>query len=264
MSDTLLDVDAVPGPVFALRDELTPGHGRWHSHRFHQLLYGARGVMELEVHGGRWMLPSARAAWLRAGVSHRVTVQSPASLRTVYFSPDAVPPDVDALGVCRVFAVSTLCREMILYGMRWGPERAPDDPRANRFFAALADCCRDWVDAIQPFGLPRARSPELATAMAFARRSLIEVGAESAAAAGGMSVRTMTRRFREETGTTWRAWLRKARILRSMELLADGHNVTEAALAVGFDSPAAFSHAFGALVGESPSRFARGIRGADR
>jgi len=261
MRDDWLDVDSIPGPAFALSDELTPGHSHWHTHRHHQLLYAARGVMELEVRGGRWVLPSARAAWLRAGVGHRVTVQAPASLRTIYFAFDATPKAVDALGECRVFSVSDLCREMVSYGMRWGPDRDPADGRANRFFATLIDCCAEWVEAIRPFRLPRARSPELGLAMGYARRRLADVRAVSAAAAAGVSVRTLTRRFRDETGMSWRTWLRTARILRSMELLADGHAVTEAALAVGFESPAAFSHAFRAMVGESPSAFGRGILG---
>lgn len=260
MSDGLIDIDALPGPAFALADELTPGGGHWHTHRHHQLLYAARGVMQLEIEGGRWALPSARAAWLMAGTAHRVTVRSPASLRTVYFARDAVPPEIDALGDCRVFAVSDLCREMVLHGMRWGPERAPSDERANRFFAALVDCCVEWVEAIQPFRLPRARSPELGLAMAFARENLADAGASTVAAAGGMSTRTLSRRFRDETGMSWRDWLRTARVLRAMELLADGHPVTDTAFSVGFDSPGAFSHAFGALVGETPSAFARTTR----
>ncbi len=262
MTDDWLDIDALPGPAFALADELTPGEGHWHTHRHHQLLYAARGVMQLEIDGGRWALPSARAAWLRAGTRHRATVHAPASLRTVYFATDAVPSAVDSLGDCRVFAVSDLCREMILHGMRWGPDRSPEDARANRFFAALVDCCVDWVDAIQPFRLPRARSPELGLAMSFARDNLGEARAEAVAAAGGMSTRTLSRRFRDETGMSWRTWLRTARVLRAMELLADGHSVTDTAFSVGFDSPGAFSHAFGALVGEAPSAFARSLRRA--
>lgn len=256
----VLDIDTVPAAAFALADELTPGGGHWHSHTRHQLLYAARGVLRLEVQGGRWVLPSARAAWIRAGVAHRVDVSMPASLRTVYFAVDAVPSAVDALGECRVFAVSDLCRELILYGMRWGPTRDPGDARAERFFAVLGDCCVDWIEAIRPFRLPRARSPELATAMIYARHHLDEADVQRAAEAAGISTRTLGRRFRSETGMSWRQWLRTARILRAMELLAEGSSVTDTALVVGFDSPAAFSHAFGDMVGEPPSVFARHIR----
>lgn len=263
MSRDRLDIDAIPGPAFALADELTPGDGHWHRHRHHQLLYATRGVLVLEVQGGRWVLPSARAAWLRAGTEHRVAVQGPASLRTIYFATDFTPTTVSALGDCRVFSVSELCRAMIVHGMRWGPERDPTDPRANRFFAVLLDCCVEWVDAVHPFRLPRAKSPELGLAMTYARGHLSEANAESAAAAGGISTRTLARRFRDETGMSWRSWLRTARILRAMESLSTGASVTETAYAVGFDSPGAFSHAFSTLVGEPPSAFARSMRGTE-
>lgn len=253
-----IDIDAAPAGAFALSDELTPGDGHWHSHRRHQLLYAASGVMRLEIEGGAWLLPSARAAWLRSGVRHSVELNRPASLRTVYFEPSLLDSTVDALGDCCVFAVTPLCRELILYAMRWGPDRPPDDTRANRFFAVLADCCADWVSATRPFQLPRARTAALQQAMNFARERLVEASAERAARHAGLSVRSLSRRFRDETGTTWRAWLRKARILAAMEQLADpGVNVTEVAFAVGFDSPAAFTHAFRALTGEPPSVFRR-------
>jgi AraC-like DNA-binding protein len=81
---------------------------------------------------------------------------------------------------------------------------------------------------------------------------------DDAARAAGMSTRTLARRFREETGITWRHFLHTARMLAAMELLSGRDlRVTEVAYELGFDSLSAFSGAFRRFTGENPSEFAR-------
>jgi AraC-like DNA-binding protein len=85
-----------------------------------------------------------------------------------------------------------------------------------------------------------------------------------AAKTAGLSERTLARRFEDEAGTSWRRFLHDARMLRAMELLAeDGARVTQTAYAVGFESLAAFTHAFTDFTGERPrdfrQRVARGV-----
>jgi AraC-like DNA-binding protein len=82
------------------------------------------------------------------------------------------------------------------------------------------------------------------------------------ARAARTSVRTLTRRFTEELRLSFRGYLRAARMLRAMELLAQpGSRVTDVALAVGFASPSAFTAVFSEFFGEPPKDFRR-TRGA--
>jgi AraC-like DNA-binding protein len=77
----------------------------------------------------------------------------------------------------------------------------------------------------------------------------------------GVSVRTLARRFAEEAGMPWRAFLQRARLIAAMEQLAASEaSVTEAAFAVGFDSLSAFSTAFRRFVGERPADYRRRFR----
>src|SRR5207248_9064895 len=57
-------------------------------------------------------------------------------LRTVYLPPSMtrVPPTE----ACRVFAIPTLGREMILYAMRWTADRNEMDSLEKHYFAALS------------------------------------------------------------------------------------------------------------------------------
>ena len=259
MPKPLVDVDAVPASAFCLTDELIPFSSGWHTHRRHQLLYAARGALHLEVAHAQWLLPPQRAAWIAGGTHHRVSATQPATLCTVYLEPSRVP--VTPEGECRVFVLPPLAREMLHYSTRWGPERPPRDAVAESFFSALGHLLSEWAAEPREWRLPRARTPELERAMTYTLARLTGPATLAGAAkAAGLSQRTLARRFEDEAGTSWRRFLHDARMLRAMELLAeDGARVTQTAYAVGFESLAAFTHAFTAFTGERPRDFRQRI-----
>ncbi|WP_224361629.1 GlxA family transcriptional regulator [Hyalangium versicolor] len=73
-----------------------------------------------------------------------------------------------------------------------------------------------------------------------------------------MSVRTLSRRFREQTGTTPLQWLLRARVRRAQFLLETTNQAVErVASDVGFGSAAAFREQFRRIVGTSPQSYRR-------
>jgi AraC-like DNA-binding protein/mannose-6-phosphate isomerase-like protein (cupin superfamily) len=247
-----IDVDRVAAPCFGLAVDVTAMDSGWHAHARHQLLYAARGSMQLWVDDAQWLLPPGRAAWIPARARHRVAA-SALQLRTVYLHPRRVP---GALRHAVVLAASPLCREMILHAMRFGPSHVPDRT-ASAFFGALAALCAEWTAAAAPLRLPVARTPELRRAMQWTLSHVAErPRASQAARAAGLSTRTLARRFAEETGTTWRRFLHDARMLEAMRRLGEpGTRVGDVAAALGFQSQGAFTHAFTAFAGETPRRY---------
>lgn len=254
-----LDVDAVDLGGFGLADEHAPGLTPEHAHAKHQLLYAERGSLELVAEGGRWLLPPQRAAWIGAGVAHAVRFRSPVALRTVYLDPRI--PLLPAARVV-VFSVTALAREMILQAMEWGPDRPEEAPAEEVFFRALGALSTGWSSDPLPFRLPVASSPELGRALDFVVDRLAEpLTLPQVARHAGVSVRTLARRFQDEARTSFRDYLQRARMMRATELLAEeGARVTDVALAVGFESPAAFSRAFEAFLGESPRDYRARLR----
>lgn len=256
MPSQLVDIDAVSATVFGLAEQLSPGSSPWHAHAKHQLLYAIRGTLHLETAEGQWLLPPQRAAWIRAGVRHRVRPLTAAALRTVYAAPSLMRDCPDSL---KVFGVPPVLREMIRYSMRWGPRRRLHDPLADGFFVALFALCDELSGEPFPFRLPTGRSPELRRAMRYILSNLEQaLGIEDAARAAGLSPRTLARRFQSEAATTWRDFLHHARMLRAMELLATaGAQVTETALSVGFESLGSFTRAFVRFTGTRPKDYRR-------
>jgi AraC-like DNA-binding protein len=177
-------------------------------------------VFHLEVAQAQWLLPPQRAAWIAADVPIRVSIRASVTCCSVLYARDSIAPPVPT---CRVFALSPLAREMIRYAMRWGPDRAPEDAAADRFFLSLAEVCNELVATPDRTWLPRPRSDELRRAIEHTLARLEEpLGFGEVAHVALVSERTPARRFAEEAGMTWRQFLRRARQL----VARNGHRLT--------------------------------------
>jgi transcriptional regulator GlxA family with amidase domain len=76
------------------------------------------------------------------------------------------------------------------------------------------------------------------------------------------SPRTLSRRFKEQTGTTPLQWLLDARVRNAQALLETTRlSVEEVASAVGFEGPSTFRARFRRTVGVSPNAYRRTFRG---
>jgi AraC-like DNA-binding protein len=84
---------------------------------------------------------------------------------------------------------------------------------------------------------------------------------DAVARLAGMSRRTFTRRFRDETGVSFEQWRQRACVYAAIERLARGESVGEVALAMGYESVSAFIAMFKKHTGFTPRAFAR-TRGA--
>ncbi|MGE8488865.1 MAG: helix-turn-helix domain-containing protein, partial [Paraburkholderia nemoris] len=84
------------------------------------------------------------------------------------------------------------------------------------------------------------------------------------AAWAGVAPRTLSRRFVAETGLTFAQWRQQARLLRALELVADGLPVTTIALELGYDNVSAFIDMFRRVMGTTPGRYATAANPDDR
>lgn len=81
------------------------------------------------------------------------------------------------------------------------------------------------------------------------------------AAHAGMSPRTLTRRFREQTGASPLQWLHRARVRHAQHLLeTTDHTVERIGAQVGFASSTAFRDRFKRVTGVSPHTYRRTFR----
>ncbi|MFC1437692.1 helix-turn-helix transcriptional regulator [Streptacidiphilus sp. N1-10] len=224
----------------------------WHRHDLHQLEYAFEGVVEVRTAAARYRLPSLQAAWIPAGLAH-VSTFDRARTVSVFFDPALVR---DSASRVRVLPVEPVLREMIIYAARWPIGRPDSDAVADSYFGALADLVLERLDRELPFHLPVSHDPLITDVMRYTDTHLADVSIAAVCRAVATSERTLRRRFGAATGMTWRQYLLHSRLLHAMTLLVrQDSTVLAVATAVGFDSASAFSRAFHAYTGQTPTAF---------
>lgn len=71
----------------------------------------------------------------------------------------------------------------------------------------------------------------------------------------GLSVRTLSRLFIQQTGLTFSQWRQKAKVMRSLEHLQRGDSVSQVALLVGYENVSSFIMIFRRFMGMTPGQF---------
>lgn len=72
-----------------------------------------------------------------------------------------------------------------------------------------------------------------------------------------LSERSFERHFRSETGLSFRAWRRQARLLKAVEWLSLGAPVGEVSDRLGYEGPSAFVAGFRKAFGVTPCAISR-------
>lgn len=249
-----LPFEAAPRPVTGLAMEYPGGHIiAVHKHMRSQFLYATQGVMVIETRRGRWVVPPTRGVWLQAHVEHTVRMRGLVSMRTLFVDQDAAPnlPTENC-----VLSVSPLLRELVLEASQI-PLDYDLDSRNGRLMRLLLDEIQ--VLPVLPFHLPWPEDKRLSQVCAHLAQqpddpTTITEWAERLA----MSQKTFHRQFKSHTGITFGQWRQLARLLLSLESLAEGTPIVQVALEYGYNSQSAYTVMFKRYFGIPPSAFYRG------
>jgi AraC-like DNA-binding protein len=225
----------------------------------HYLLCASAGALRLEARGQVWVLPPARAALIEAERPIRVSIPRPVTTASVLFDTACTPAPPAPL---TVFDLSPLARALLSECAAWGESDQPLTAYADTLFTALASVTWRLAEQPSPVVLPAGRSPELRRALQLTEERLGgELRFEDLADEVGLAPRSLARRFETETGMTWRAVLRRMRVLRAIEELAgDDTPITTIAFTTGYSSLSAFNTAFRDLTGRTPTEYRASFR----
>jgi len=240
------------GPFLAAA-ELTQRESRAtssHSHARGQLMGALSGLVSVGVNRQQWVVPAIHAIWIPPHCEHSVRSYGPFSGWSVFIAEPrcaALPPEP------RAIRTTPLLRAAVSRAASW--DGTPLDAQRAR----IADVILDEVAAskAESLGLPApddARLARITDALAqdLSDSRRLEEWAEWA----GFSPRTLSRRFVAETGMSFAQWRAQARLLRALELVAEGISVTTIALELGYDNVSAFIDMFRRATGTTPGRYA--------
>jgi len=222
----------------------------WHEHRRGQLIHVENGLITTRTGAGDWSLPPGCAGWMPPGEPHTVSVAGPLLGWGLLISPSA------AAGLparpC-VLAIGELVRHLALRVVDWPFDPVPDPARLRLSQVLLDELAQAPARALH---LPMPQDRRLLRIVA----QLLADPADNRDLAywagwAGLSTRSLTRHFRQETGLSFAQWRQQARLAESLRLLHEGQRIGEIAHQLGYSSPSAFVTAFRQCYGLPPARW---------
>lgn len=246
-------VEEVARPIVAVGNDYPDGHHHPpHRHRRAQLLFAEHGTMLVQTGQGAWMVPPGEAIWIPGGVTHGITMLGRVATRSVYLEPAAARGMADA---CQVIGISALLRQLLIAAVDLPVAYDPDGRAGKLMSLLIAELA---AAPVLPLSLPLPRDVRLAArCRRFLEAPTMHDAIDDWAGALGLSRRSFTRLFRQETGLGLAAWQRRACVITVLPRLLAGERVTTVAFDLGYSSPAAFSTMFRSVMGAPPGRYRR-------
>ena len=252
----LFPAGTVPRPGSLYRDGMHVDL-QWHFHDMHKLLYAFEGAIEVESIRGRNLIPRQLAAWIPAGVPHCTSIHGIRWV-SVFFPPEMVD---DQERRVRTVMVSALMKEMMREAMRWSLERPPSAVR-TAFFDAMGKLCGEWIAREANLFIPTSKDARVKRVLDYTAQRM-DLNLAAVCKHVGMSVRSLRRHLKAETGMTWEDYRHRSRLLQAISLLSEKDEpVSEIAARCGFESPSAFARVFRREMGESPRDYRHRVMGA--
>lgn len=187
--------------------------------------------------------------WIAPGTDHELHMIGTVRMRALYIQPGVLD---NAWLHCRLIKIQPLLRELIVAMLAdaWKNEDALITPLLLK--------CLQKAPVTEGCKLPLPRDKRLLRICEFLlahphdTTSMDEWGERT-----GASVRTLSRRFREETALTFSQWRQQLRIAEAVCMLAEGRSLASIAHDLGYTSANAFGAMFKRILGEVPSRYLR-------
>ena len=223
-----------------------------HAHEHAQLTFAASGMVQVHTDAGIWLVPPQLTAWIPSGISHRLDILTDAELWMMHWQPAAIEAWAPSTFPHRAFVskVTPLMRALLATAIEIDI-RSEKASLLARLMLLELDAMTDAPTYLPlPTSAVAKRVADIALADYRNHLDLAELASRAAT-----SARTASRLFPVETGMTLKAWRQRARIVRTMEQLAQGRAIAHVASEAGFSSTAAFCHAFRQVTDMTPGAF---------
>ncbi|GGF50734.1 AraC family transcriptional regulator [Azorhizobium oxalatiphilum] len=220
-------------PVVTLRRTiLRAGRTGWHAHQRTQLLYATEGLMVVSTEDGTWMVPTGFAMVISPSTRHDAACEGRLGLCTAYIDPTAIQGMADA-PPCRMVRVSALL-DAALRALAEDSDSAYDADGRTGLLTRVVISELERAESIQ-FVLPMPRDHRLRRICSLLMEEpSLSADIDDWAAAAGLSRRTMTRKFKDETSLSFGEWRRRLRAARAMMQSSSGIPIHKVLDVVGY------------------------------
>jgi AraC-like DNA-binding protein len=220
-----------------------------HRHARGQLMGALSGLVSVGLDKQHWVVPAIHAIWIPPHCVHSLRSHGPFSGWIVFIAESrcaSLPREP------RAIRTPPLLREAVRRAATW-PGVELDQAQTHIAEVIISELAASKEESL---GLPRPEDPRLVRITEVLASDLSDNRRlEQWAAWAGIAPRTLMRHFVAETGLTFAQWRQQARLLRALELVADGLPVTTIALELGYDNVSAFIDMFRRTSGTTPGRY---------
>jgi AraC-like DNA-binding protein len=224
---------------------------KWHVHAGGQFILVESGISHLRTERGSWIIPTRRVGWIPPRLLH-ASRSSGRGKGWAVRAPVALSKKLPAqVSVLRASALMIAALERI------ARETASRRSSMRRLLwrVVAAEMREAQTEALL---VPMPSDPRMrASAEMLLTSPGIGADVTRTAARSGMSRRSFTRHFRQETGMSFASWRRAAIAHHALERIAAGQKVSAVAFDVGYASVSAFVAMMRRQLGAAPQEFLR-------
>ncbi|MGC6077647.1 AraC family transcriptional regulator [Citrobacter portucalensis] len=249
--DDAFDADSFDKPLIGIAADMGVHDSGRHSHLRHQLLFSAAGSITIELEQALCLLPPRRAVWIPAGTVHRAIMRGVMAYRSLYFST-ALPLSELPL---QIVEVNPLFFEVIERMAFWPWEM----PAAQQSSLITVFCEEMRAARTENWTLQYPSDPRLNVWLKGLRMGELPPRLNQLSRQVGACERTISRIFIRDTGMNYQDWRQQFRLLKAMEMLADGGHISQVAQYLEFVSDSAFIAFFHQHTGTTPGRYSGNI-----
>ncbi len=223
---------------------------KWHQHPTGQIYWVTRGMVMVETELMQWALTPGAVGWFPPALPHRAWMP----VDTLGASLHLEARDCGSLPSLPCIRAANPFLMLLLENIRKKNTIGQPPERQSHLLQVMIDEIQ-YADVLPAqLVLPhdrRARqiAQKLLTApeCGLTRSNLAEQA--------GLSVRTLSRLFVQQTGLTFSRWRQKAKVIMALEYLLRGESVSQVAELCGYENVSSFIAVFSRFLGTTPGRF---------
>ncbi|WP_413513174.1 helix-turn-helix domain-containing protein [Myroides odoratus] len=224
-----------------------------HTHQRYQLTYVEQGYQYFHLDGKTYLVPQNHVIWIPSNQAHRISSEAKTvHLRVALFK--TVPDDAFFQQV-HVFSAPAVLKEMLLYASKWN-QALQHNPEQLVFTQAILSNLPHFCLENESLQIPVPTHPRLLEVCNYINTHYAAVGKlDNLSEVAQLSIRSLQRLFKQETGITLQKYTQLIRILKSIELRdTQAFTLSEIAYQVGYKSLAAFTLSYQTIMKTKPKK----------
>lgn len=222
-----------------------------HVHNRAQLTFVEDGYQYFHINQKIYLVPQYHVIWVPSGKAHKITSEAQTVNLMVFLFKSVF--EEDFYQNVHVFAVPPVLKEMLLYASKWN-QSLDENEEQDIFFKAILKSLPNFCKESSGLEIPIPKDIRLIPVCNDINSNFrYNLDIDSLAAKAQMSVRSLQRNFKNETGITLQKYLQLTRILKSIELIdTRQYTLSEVAYKVGYQSLSAFTSSYFAVMKAKP------------